>query len=148
MLNLMQTVRINLADDINSNALQAYMLCFMSGLRDTADIDIAGQLFWIGVGISQAHPLLFATATLLVEAAVACLTRILPSQNIDISARLLNMSSKTRGLSVMWEEFEDFLDVHFTKENFSFAVASLFAKGLQHQDTAEQTTGEWSLYTY
>lgn len=137
----MHTLSSSLAEDINSNTLQAYMFCFISALRNLSDISIAARLFWLGVGVSQAHPLLFATSTLLVEAAVSCLMRTAPGMNFP--SYLLDMQTQTQDTSTSWEEFEDVLEVHFTEENFSFALSSLFAKGLQHQDTYEQTTSQW-----
>ena len=40
------------------------------------------------------------------------------------------------------QDLEDLLEMHFTEENFSFALVSLFAKGLQQQDTYDATSCE------
>lgn len=70
---------------------------------------------------------------------MTCLVRELPSKNMGISTYLLQERGSTQELLAASEELDDSLEVHFTEENFSFAVASLFVKGLQQQDTAEHT---------
>lgn len=137
---LMRNASASLAENINSNTLQAYIFCFISALQTCTDAHFAAQLFWLGIGTSQAHPLLFASSAALVEAAAACVSRCLEERR-DFGIFLLRHRNISANLTASTEDLEELLETHFTQENFSFALVSLFAKGLHQQDTLEATTG-------
>ena len=140
----MQAVRTSLAENINSNTLQAYLLCFASAIKQCTDPEIAAQLFWLAVGTSQAHPLLFATSASLVEATVTSIMKCEATQSQSLESYLLQQRNKTPDITNAGEDMDDLLETHFTEENFSFALVSLFAKGLQQQDTYIATTCEYT----
>lgn len=144
--SLMQAVRTSLAENINSNTLQAYLLCFANALKQCSDAELAAQLFWLAVGTSQAHPLLFATSAALVEAAVVCIKGSAALAHSDtLGTYLLQQRSTSSDLNIAGQNLDDLLETHFTEENFSFALVSLFAKGLQQQDTYAATSCECSI---
>lgn len=139
---MLQAIRTSLAENINSNTLQAHLICFAKAVKQCDSVEIAAQVFWLGVGTSQAHPLLFATSASLVESAVTCIFRKLAKTSGSLEAFLLQQRNKTEDLAISGQDFDDLLETHFTQENFSFALVSLFAKGLQQQDTYDATSCE------
>ena len=127
---------------MNSNTLQAYLICFTRFLQVSASPQRAAQLFWLGIGTSQAHPVLLAVSIRLLGAAAKCMARHGFDDAPGLHAFLMAERKARPDVAAAAKDFDTAIEVDFTESNFAFAVAALLSKGLRQADAVVDSIGE------
>ena len=127
---------------MNSNTLQAYLVCFYRHLRKSDDAIFASTLFWLGLYTNQAHPLLCSISLNLMHAAVECISQSRVATGASLHAVLMNARSGNAILEEATRELDTSIEVRFTEANFSFAMAALLAKNMHEEHLCNHAVGQ------
>lgn len=138
---LLTNLRSNLETNMNSNTLQAYLICFTRFLQASASPQRAAQLFWLAIGTSQAHPVLLAVSIRLLGAAAKCMARHGFDNAPGLHSFLIANRKAHPDVAAAAKGFDTAIEADFTESNFAFAVAALLSKGLRQADAALDTIG-------
>ena len=139
---LLTNLRSNLETNMNSNTLQAYLICFTRFLQASTSPQRAAQLFWLAIGASQAHPVLLAVSIRLLGAAAKCMARHGFGDAPGLHAFLMANRKAHPDVAAAGKQFDTAIEADFTESNFAFAVAAVLSKGLRQADAALDTIGE------
>lgn len=129
-------------DNINSTTLQAYLLCFIKCMQSTIPSEMAAQVFWSALTISQSHPLLFISSIEVMTAAINAIARAKTLAQGSLGHYLLAQRSASEASASAVLDLEESLCITFTRDNFSFSIAGLICKGLGQVDAMDATSGK------